>query len=317
MLNEYFTYKGMGEMIKRFKLSTSLILVFMVLVTLVGCEPKAAQDTRPVAKGFIWEATSVDGNSVTLVGTMHPAPNTHILLNDKLKEILNSADILTVEVDTTVASSITKLQKSMNLEDGDTIEKYLSTDEINKLKKIINSNNQNINSIKKLNAYGLNQVILANQLKETGFAGSSTDLLLMNQAKINKIEIDEIEGIDFQINLLNDIYSWNSLKEYINKYNDELKDKEIDRINKLFHNYVNSDVENAEKLEAKLREETDEEIYNLLNIERNKGMANKIDELIKDGKKRVVAVGYRHYMGEDSVLDFLEEKGYTIKKIEI
>ncbi|MDV4151668.1 TraB/GumN family protein [Clostridium sp. AL.422] len=304
-------------MIKRFKLSTSLILVFMVLVTLVGCEPKAAQDTRPVAKGFIWEATSVDGNSVTLVGTMHPAPNTHILLNDKLKEILNSADILTVEVDTTVASSITKLQKSMNLEDGDTIEKYLSTDEINKLKKIINSNNQNINSIKKLNAYGLNQVILANQLKETGFAGSSTDLLLMNQAKINKIEIDEIEGIDFQINLLNDIYSWNSLKEYINKYNDELKDKEIDRINKLFHNYVNSDVENAEKLEAKLREETDEEIYNLLNIERNKGMANKIDELIKDGKKRVVAVGYRHYMGEDSVLDFLEEKGYTIKKIEI
>ena len=125
------------------------------------------------------------------------------------------------------------------------------------------------------------------------------------------------ESLGFQINLLNEIYTWDYLKDYINEYNEESKNKELEILKELFENYVNSDIDSAKKLEASSREEIDEEIYNLFNIERNKGMANKIDELIKDGKKRVVAVGYRHYIGEDSVLDYLEEKGYTIKKLEV
>lgn len=303
-------------MIRKFKVNTSLILVFMFLVTLVGCKQKVVEDTRPVAKGFIWEATSSEGKVVTLVGTMHPAPKTHILLNDKLKEILNNSDVLTVEVDMTAASSTTNLQRSLYLEEGDNIENYLSSEEISKLSEILKPYNEKIDSIKNLNPFGINNIINTNHLSEIGFGSGSTDALLLTEARKNNIEIDEIEGLGFQINLSKQIYTWDSLKEYINEYNDESKNKELEILKKLFENYVNSDIESAKKIEVSSREENGE-FYKIMNIDRNKNMANKIDELIKDGKKRVVAVGYRHYIGEDSVLDYLEEKGYTIKKLEV
>lgn len=303
-------------MIRKFKVNTSLILVFMFLVTLVGCKQKVVEDTRPVAKGFIWEATSSNGEVVTLVGTMHPAPKTHILLNDKLKEILNNSDVLTVEVDMTAASSTTNLQKSLYLEEGDNIENYLSSEEISKLSEILKPYNQKIDSIKNLNPFGINNIINTNHLSEIGFGSGSTDALLLTEARKNNIEIDEIEGLGFQINLMNQIYTWDYLKDYINQYNEESKNKELEITKELFENYVNSDIESAKKLEVSSREE-DGELYKIIGIDRNKNMANKIDELIKDGKKRVVAVGYRHYIGEDSVLDYLEEKGYTIKKLEV
>lgn len=302
---------------RSFRISTTLILVFMVLVTLGGCKQKVVEDTRPVAKGFIWEATSSNGEVMTLVGTMHPAPKTHILLNDKLKEILNNSDVLTVEVDMTAASSTTNLQKSLYLEEGDNIENYLSSEEISKLSEILKPYNQKIDSIKNLNPFGINNIINTNHISEIGFASGSTDALLLTEARKNNIEIDEIEGLGFQINLSKQIYTWDSLKEYINEYNDESKNKELETLKELFDNYVNSDIDSAEKLEVNYREEADKELYNLIVTERNKNMANRIDELIKDGKKRVVAVGYRHYIGEDSVLDYLEEKGYTIKKLEV
>ena len=256
-------------MIRKFRISTSFILVFMVLAILWGCEPKVPEDTRPIAKGFIWEATSIRGEVVTLVGTMHPGPNTHILLTDKLKEILNNSEILTVEVDTIAAGNMGKLQKSIYLKDGDTVENYLSSEEISKLNEILKPYKQKIDSIKKLNASGINQIISSNELSEIGFTGSSTDALLLIEAKKNKIEVDEIEDVDFQINLVNDIYTWDSLKEYISTYNDDSKNKALEIASKLFHNYVNSDVDAAEKLEASLRAE-EGEVYNVLNIARKK-----------------------------------------------
>lgn len=303
-------------MIRKFRISTSLILIFMILTILGGCEQKVIEDTRPVAKGFIWEATNSNGEVVTLVGTMHPAPSTHVILHDKLKDILNNADVLTVEVDTTAASAITQLRQNMYLKKEDTMDNYLSSEEISKLSEMLKPYNQNIKLMKSFNPYGINQVLAAKQYEEIGFNGMTTDVLLMNDAKRNNIEVDEIEGLDFQINLMDDIYNWDDLKEYIEEYNDKLKGQEIELTNKIFENYVNSDIESAEKLEVSLKEEAGK-LYNVLNIDRNKGMANKIDELIKDGKKRIVAVGYRHYIGEDSVLSYLEEKGYTIKKIEM
>ena len=303
-------------MVKRFKLSTSLILVFMILVTLVGCNPESSEDKRPVAKGFIWEATSSEGEVVTLVGTMHPAPNTHILLNDKLKEILNSSDILTVEVDITLDSNMDKSNKSMYLDTGDTVENYLSTDEITKLSEILKSYNVNIDKVKNYNSHVIAQLISNLVLGKINYNAGSTDILLIIEAKKNKIEVDEIESMDFQINLLKDLFDWETLKLMINEYDDEYVNEELEIATNLFNNYVNSDIESAEKIEVLAREK-DGEAYNIVSTERNKGMADKIDELIKDGKKRVVAVGYRHYIGEDSVLDFLEEKGYTISKLEV
>lgn len=44
-------------------------------------------------------------------------------------------------------------------------------------------------------------------------------------------------------------------------------------------------------------------------------MTEKIDVMVQEDKEYMVAVGYLHYFGEDSILKLLEAKGYTIKEV--
>ncbi len=43
-------------------------------------------------------------------------------------------------------------------------------------------------------------------------------------------------------------------------------------------------------------------------------MADKIDEYLQTDKTYFIIVGLAHYLGEDSVIKFLEEKGYEINR---
>ena len=45
---------------------------------------------------------------------------------------------------------------------------------------------------------------------------------------------------------------------------------------------------------------------------RNEDIVNKINSLAKYGKKQIVAIGYNHYFGSDSVKTLLEKDGYEI-----
>ncbi|MBO5105021.1 MAG: TraB/GumN family protein, partial [Ruminococcus sp.] len=48
---------------------------------------------------------------------------------------------------------------------------------------------------------------------------------------------------------------------------------------------------------------------------RNKGMADKASEFLKEGKNYLFMVGSAHYAGDRGVDDLLEEMGYTVEKI--
>lgn len=301
-------------MIRGLKSKISLGALMVITAMFIGCEPKEVEDNRPETKGFIWEATSPEGKTVTLVGTMHPAPSTYRLLNNKLQDIMANTDVLTVEVDTSSNEVISKIQKSMYLPEGETIEDYLLEDEINKLEEILSNYGQKIDDVKNLNGYGISQVILSNQLSEIKFNGSTTDILLINLAKKNGIAIDEIEVINFQLDIINKLYDWEAVKKSLQIDFESSKEESLKITNEIFEYYVNGDIEGAEKLEILMREEAGD-VYDMMNVDRNIAMADKIDELINDGKNRVVAVGYRHFIGEDSVLDYLEEKGYRIENI--
>lgn len=58
----------------------------------------------------------------------------------------------------------------------------------------------------------------------------------------------------------------------------------------------------------------DEEYNKAMLIDRNIGMAKKIDGYLKNGKKEeyFIVVGAAHYLGEHGIVKLLEEKGYTV-----
>ena len=303
---------------KSFKSNISIILSFLIIFvfTLTGCTNKPVE--KEESRGYIWEATK-DNNTVTLVGTIHIGDNAVNLLNDDVKKILADTDVLSVELDLSSNSNIQKIQSASYLPQGETIAKYLSQDEVEKLTSIFKPLNLNSRKIENLNSFSLSSLFTNLVYAKAGIAGSGLDILMINEinsrkTKGDKVEINELEGADFQLDMSDDFFSWDSTKEFINDYSEDYLKNEINSATNLMEAFKNGDTKTLEDLNLELKNDSIEK-YNMMLTDRNINMANKIDELIKDGRKHTVAVGAGHFIGDDSVLKFLEEKGYTVTRI--
>lgn len=57
------------------------------------------------------------------------------------------------------------------------------------------------------------------------------------------------------------------------------------------------------------------DIYNTLLVKRNQNWLPKLEKMMTTPEKEFVLVGALHLAGEDSVLQRLEQKGYTVEKL--
>ena len=90
----------------------------------------------------------------------------------------------------------------------------------------------------------------------------------------------------------------------------------------LYNVWATGDMDAYLEMDSASNEEMPEEIkadYELYNekllTERNIGMADVAEEYIKNGDNIFYMVGFAHFCGEGSVIDLLEERGYTVEKI--
>ncbi|MDC4239004.1 TraB/GumN family protein [Clostridium tertium] len=306
------------KFIFRFKNLLSIFIIAFFTTTLVACNNKPIE--KEVSKGYIWEATN-GSTSVNLVGTIHLGSNNINFLNDDIKRIIDETDVLSVELDLSLKENIEKTQSSGYLKDGKTIENYLSEDEINKLSSIINtlSPKFNIKEINNLNSFSLISLLTNLCYAKAGILGNGLDLIMINGVKLRKangdnITINELEGVDYQLETINKTFTWEYLKKYLNDYSNSNIDEEVDIAKNLFNAYKTGDIEFIEESNNKMKNDNPE-YYKIMLTNRNIGMTNKIDELIKDGKNHTVAVGAAHFIGEDGILKLLEEKGYKITRV--
>ena len=303
------------KFIFKFKNLLFIFIIAFFTTTLVACNNKSIE--KEVSKGYIWEATN-GSTSVNLVGTIHLGSNNINFLNDDIKRIIDETDVLSVELDLSLKENIEKTQSSGYLKDGKTIENYLSEDEINKLSSIINtlSPKFNIKEINNLNSFSLSSLLTNLCYAKAGILGNGLDLIMINGVKLRKangdnITINELEGVDYQLETINKTFTWEYLKKYLNYYSNSNIDEEVDIAKNLFNSYKTGDIEFIEESNNKMKNDSPE-YYKIMLTDRNIGMTNKIDELIKDGKKHTVAVGAAHFIGEDGILKFLIYSSYFI-----
>lgn len=306
------------KFIFKFKNLLFIFIIAFFTTTLVACNNKSIE--KEVSKGYIWEATN-GSTSVNLVGTIHLGSNNINFLNDDIKRIIDETDVLSVELDLSLKENIEKTQSSGYLKDEKTIENYLSEDEINKLSSIINtlSPKFNIKEINNLNSFSLSSLLTNLCYAKAGILGNGLDLIMINGVKLRKangdnITINELEGVDYQLETINKTFTWEYLKKYLNDYSNSNIGEEVDIAKNLFNSYKTGDIEFIEESNNKMKNDSPE-YYKIMLTDRNIGMTNKIDELIKDGKNHTVAVGAAHFIGEDGILKLLEEKGYKITRV--
>lgn len=289
--------------------------IFFILGAFVGCGSSEKEDTSNVAKGYQWKVEK-DGKELYLIGTMHPINTSYDYFSDKILEIMKETDVLSVEVNMSQEDMLLANARLV-YSDGKTIENELSKEQIKTLKELCSDAGIDYEKLKVFKAQGVIQNISAVIYEKANLEMATFDDMLKDRYIKENKKVDQVENMEFQLNLMDKIQGIDQLKEMLDEYEkgkfEDLTKEETEYAKNVMESYKNGD----EKFmnEAIEMQKENEDIYKALILDRNIGMVKKIEEYIKSDEKYALAVGALHFFGDDGIIKILEDKGYKITKL--
>lgn len=316
-----------------------LFLVIIVLLTFTGCgKDKEKEKTKePEVKinnndAIIWEVKS-DTATVYLVGSIHVARESTYPLQQVLLDAFADSDALAVEANIVDGMKDEELMAEMALmmmyTDGKTARDYLSDETEKLLDEYIAKNgiggmgkdSETAEYLYMFKPWVLQSLIENDLAIASGLISDlGIDMYFINEANKRNMEIIEVESLMFQYNMFESFSP--ELQEYLLKSSLET-DREEYKTNLLetLEAWEKGDVAKLEELFFMQEEDlTAEEIKlveqysKALIVDRNIGMADKVEELLKGDKNVFYVVGSGHYVGDVGIIQLLTNRGYTVTK---
>lgn len=326
---DYFIWHGIlsiGGIMKKL----ILFLCLSVLVTF-GCQDEKLENTQANIventvieineasqnyygdfKGFLWEVKH-ENATVYLFGSVHMADKDIYPFHEDVELAYELSDALVVEADITNTSAIESSAGLILLEAGDKIQNHLTEEGSEKLEKIVNELGVDINIYEKIKVWAAGSTLLSLQLMRGGYMGADgVDMHFLERAHKTEKEVLELESIQFQLELFDSFTDLEQEVMFISNLG--TVEETVADFKLLYDHYLDED---ETKMTEYLFSDSDDEMTNLEDAilrDRNIGMADKIDGFLQTDKTYFVVVGLAHYLGENSVIKFLEEKGYEIER---
>ena len=276
----------------------------------------------------LWKVTDNEsGNSIYLLGTMHLLPESAGDYPEKLMDIYKNCDAIAVEYDTVSlledTDALMQFQQGFMYTDGTKITDHISDETYTKLKNYFESIGGYNSLLDQFNAgYMINQLNSIMLLRLENLDTTGTDTHFIELAKKDNKEVINIETLDTQVKALS-AYSDNFAEYILSDSLDDMDniDEYAENIAEIYELWANgsgdilfdSDMD-IDDIPEDLSDDYDEYKNTMLN-ERNKGMAEKASELLKEGKNCLFMVGALHYSEDVGVDNLLEGMGYKVEKI--
>ena len=275
----------------------------------------------------VWQVTDPDsGNSLKMMGTIHLVPESDAIIPQYVMDIYNESNGVAVEydiskVETDMVVQILYLSYFM-LADGTLITDHLSPETYEAAKTFLTETGYYNEAFDNYSAAYWSSLISSAMIMEIeGMSESGVDAFFIDLAKSDGKEVRSIEALETQMEAIT--FMTDELCEYDINSMLSLSAEEMEEVfMELYNVWKTGDVE------AMAATETDEEnaypediaadyeAYNQkLLYDRNVGMADAVEEYIENGDNIFYMVGFAHYCGEGSVIDLLEERGYTVDRI--
>ncbi|PYY29725.1 TraB/GumN family protein [Paenibacillus illinoisensis] len=282
-----------------------------VLLVSKGTETVAQTGGR----GFMWEVES-NGNTVYLVGSMHLADDSFYPFREEFEEAFAEADYLGVELDVSKATDEAQQQLILDLgsyKDGSTLKDHISSETYAKLGEILKKNGLEPDVLDEFKPWVVENTLASLKTTPAGYeATAGVDLYFVQKAIERKIPVIELESYELQLNMFNN-FSKELQEENLNATLENF-DVLDDGMNQLAEMWKTG---NDEQLLEFTNNYTDNEEYNkAMLVDRNIGMADKIDGYLKSDKKEeyFIVIGAAHYLGEHGIVKLLEDKGYSVER---
>lgn len=274
---------------------------------------KATETAQTGGRGFMWEVES-NGNTVYLVGSMHIADDSFYPLRPEFEEAFAEADYLGVEVDVSKAADEAQQQLIMDMgmyKDGTTLKDHVSSETYAKLGKVLTESGMKPNALDAFKPWVVESTISSLKAVKAGYeAAQGIDLYFVQKAIERKIPVIELESYELQLSMFNG-FSKELQEKNLNLVLDnfDVLDDSVEQLGKMWKTGNDEAL-----LEFTNSMAVDEEYNKAMLVDRNIGMAEKIDGYLKNGKNEeyFIVVGAAHYLGEHGIVKLLEDKGYTV-----
>ncbi|SMF90971.1 hypothetical protein SAMN05661091_5307 [Paenibacillus uliginis N3/975] len=269
--------------------------------------------TGEAARGFMWEVEN-NGNTVYLVGSMHIADDSFYPLRSEIEDAFVEADYLGVEIDISKAANEEQQKLIMNMgmyQDGTTLKDHVSKETYAKVEGILKRNGMESNALDAFKPWVVETTISSLKSATAGYeVAAGIDLYFIQKAVERKVPVLELESYESQLGMF-DGFSDKLQEKNLNATLDNF-DTLDDNINQMADMWKSGDDQQLLELTNSIG--SDPEYNKAMLVDRNIGMADKIDGYLKSDKKDeyFIVVGAAHYLGKDGVIQLLRDKGYTV-----
>ena len=276
----------------------------------------------------LWKVTDPEsGNSMYLLGTIHVLPNNVSEYPADLMDIYNSVDSIAVEYDVTALQNDINAQmdyvNGMVYSDGSTVKDHISEESYNKAKDYFTSIGVYVDMLDQYTAgYWINQLTSIMMLRLENMEMTGTDTYFIGKAQEDGKEVISIEELSMQTGALN-AFSDEYADYLIGEAVDDMDDIEgfAEDYAELYELWAEGSGDilldmdmDIDELPEDLKDDHEEYLKTMVD-DRNKYMADKASEYIKEGKNCLFMVGAGHYSGDNGVDNLLEGMGFTVEKI--
>lgn len=272
-----------------------------------------SKTTGEAARGFMWEVKN-NGNTVYLVGSMHIADDSFYPLRSEFEEAFAEADYLGVEVDVSKAADEEQQKMIMDIgiyQDGTTLKDHVSKETYAKLGEILKQNGMEKNVLDAYKPWVVESTISTLKAMTAGYeADAGIDLYFVQKAIERKIPVLELESYESQLSMFDSFskeLQEKNLKNVLDNF--DMLDDSVDQLADVWKSGNDEML-----LEFTNSMAADPEYNKAMLIDRNIGMADKIEGYLKSDKKEeyFIVVGAAHYLGEHGIIKLLQDKGYTV-----
>ncbi len=273
---------------------------------------------RPAAdktnKHFIWQASAGKG-TLFLLGSIHFGTPQMYPLPKVMTSSFEKSDTLVVEAD---IGNVDQLQLAQLIaskamyQDGSNLRQHLSAKIWHKLEQVAQSMAVPVELLNMQKPWFVSMTLTALALKQLGFSeerGIDAHFLRLAQGKK---KIVELEGLAWQLSLFDRL----TVAEQVMMLEESLRELGEGKafFDKMLRHWRAGDAQGIQRLfdEGLMAEARGARLNQIIMLDRNKSMAEKLHRLAEKGGRYFVVIGAGHLPGRQGIVALLRQQGYQV-----
>jgi uncharacterized protein YbaP (TraB family) len=263
---------------------------------------------------FLWKAVSGKGTAY-LMGSLHFGSQDMYPLPAPVMEAFNASNVLVVEANPQNqrgGESAQKLAQAGTYAEDDDLESHVKPATWQKLTALAKNLGLPEETLRRQKPWLAILSLSALMYEQAGLSPElGLDRGFIKEAG-TRVPILELESMEQQIKLFDSLTGQEQEQMLIQAISDFQRGPE--QIKSMVDAWKKGDEEAMDLIvtQSFRSDPLSEKLYKLLFADRNAAMANKLEELMADGRTYFMVVGAGHLGGEKGILKLLEQKGYKI-----